>query len=165
MRLSRRTLLQGFGALPWAAGSFGSSSAFAQAPAALPAAIEVPPVLFVHGNGDQAPLWMTTLWRMESNGVPRERMFAINLTDPLARADDTKPEPNKSSTEDQRRELGEAIHELKRRTGASRVALVGNSRGGNSIRSYIKSGGAADVSHAVLCGVPNHGVYNWESGL
>ena len=79
---------------------------------------------------------MTTLWRMESNGVPRDRMFAINFTDPLARTDDTKPEPNKSSTEDQRRELGEAIKELKRRTGASRVALVGNSRGGNPIRSY-----------------------------
>ena len=92
-------------------------------------------------------------------------MFAINFTDPLARTDDTKQEPNRSSTEDQRRELGEAIQELKRRTGAPRMALVGNSRGGNSIRSYIKNGGAADVSHAVLCGVPNHGVYDWDAGL
>ena len=74
-------------------------------------------------------------------------------------------EPNQSSTEDQRRELGEAIKALKRRTGASRVALVGNSRGGNPIRNYIKNGGAADVSHAVLCGVPNHGVYDWDQGL
>src|SRR5438874_12232546 len=164
MKISRRTILKGAGALPLVAADFGLP-AFAQAPSAGQNAVGVPPILFVHGNGDHAALWMTTLWRMESNGVPRERMFAINLTDPLALADDTKPEPNKSSTEDQRRELGEAIHELKRRTGASRVALVGNSRGGNSIRSYIKSGGAAGVSHAVLCGVPNHGVYNWESGL
>src|SRR5437762_5176567 len=162
MRLSRRTLLQGFGALPLAAGSFGSSSAFAQAPAALPAAIEVPPVLFVHGNGDQAPLWMTTLWRMESNGVPRERMFAINFADPLARTDDSVPQQNRSSTEDQRRELGDAIKDLKRRSGAARVALVANSRGGYCVRSYIKNGGSADVSHAVLCGVPNHGVFDWE---
>ena len=151
--ISRRTILKGAGALPLVAADFGLP-AFAQAPSAGQNAVGVPPILFAHGNGDHAALWMTTLWRMESNGVPRERMFAINLTDPLARADDTKPEPNKSSTEDQRRELGEAIHELKRRTGASRVALVGNSRGGNSI-----------VSHAVLCGVPNHGVYDWESGL
>ncbi|MEA2794036.1 MAG: hypothetical protein QOI87_1416, partial [Bradyrhizobium sp.] len=57
------------------------------------------------------------------------------------------------------------IKDLKRRTGAARVALVGNSRGGNSIRSYIKSSGGADVSHAVLCGVPNHGVYDWDDGL
>src|SRR5882757_1118704 len=163
MNLSRRTVLKGVGALPLAAGNFAFPALAQTAPAA-PAAVEVPPVLFVHGNGDHAALWITTLWRMESNGVPRDRMLAINFTDPLARTDDSVPQPNRSSTEDQRRELGEAIKELKRRTGASRVALVGNSRGGNSIRSYIKSGGA-DVSHAVLCGVPNHGVYDWDEGL
>jgi pimeloyl-ACP methyl ester carboxylesterase len=163
MRISRRTVLKGVGTLPLAAGNFGFS-AFAQTTPAAPSA-EVPPILFVHGNGDHAALWITTLWRMESNGVPRERMFAINFTDPLARTDDSVPQPNRSSTQDQRRELGEAIKELQRRTGAPRVALVGNSRGGNSIRSYIKSGGGADASHAVLCGVPNHGVYDWDDGL
>jgi pimeloyl-ACP methyl ester carboxylesterase len=126
--------------------------------------LEIPPILFVHGNGDHAALWIATLWRMESNGVPRDRLFAINFTDPLARTDDRVEQPNRSSTEDQRRELGDAIQELKRRTAASRVALVGNSRGGNPIRSYIKNGGV-DVSHAVLCGVPNHGVYDWDDGL
>jgi hypothetical protein len=164
MRISRRTILKGAGALPLAVGNFGFA-ALAQTTAAAPSAAEIPPVLFVHGNGDHAALWMTALWRMESNGVPRDRMSAINFTDPLARADNTKAEPNKSSTEDQRRELGEAVQELKRRTGASRVALVGNSRGGYSIRGLIKNGGGADVSHAVLCGVPNHGVYDWDAGL
>src|SRR5438876_1042453 len=67
MRLSRRALLQGAGALPLAAGSFGFS-AFAQAPSAAPSATEIPPILFAHGNGDHAALWITTLWRMESNG-------------------------------------------------------------------------------------------------
>jgi pimeloyl-ACP methyl ester carboxylesterase len=164
MRISRRTVLKGVGALPLATGSFGRA-AFAQAPAAAPGTADIPPVLFVHGNGDHAALWLTTLWRMESNGVPRDRMLAINFTDPQARADDTVAEPNKSSTEDQRRELGEAVQQLKRRSGASRVALVGNSRGGYSIRNYIKNGGSADVSHAVLCGVPNHGIYDWDAGL
>src|SRR6202011_3769975 len=164
MRISRRTVLKGVGTLPLAAGNFGFS-AFAQAPPAAPSASEIPPILFVHGLGDHAPLWITTMWRMESNGVPRDRMFAINFTDPLARTDDTKPEPNKSSTEDQRRELGDAVKELKRRTGAPRVALVGNSRGGYPIRFYIKSGGGGDVSHAVLCGVPNHGVFDWDDNL
>ena len=164
MSLSRRTILRGAGALPLLANSFGVA-AFAQGSAAAPGASEIPPILFVHGNGDHAALWMTTLWRMESNGVPRDRMVAINLADPLARSDDSKPEPNKSSTEDQRRALGEAVEALKRGTGASRVALVANSRGGNSVRSYIKGGGAGDVSHAVLCGVPNHGVYDWDQGL
>src|ERR1700750_716890 len=164
MKISRRVMLKATAALPLAAGSFGFGAA-AQTGSGPNANVDVPPILFVHGNGDQAALWITTLWRMESNGIPRDRMFAINFTDPLARTDDKIAQANRSSTEDQRRELGEAITELKRRTGASRVALVGNSRGGNSIRSYIKNGGVADVSHAVLCGVPNHGVYDWDEGL
>ncbi|MFZ2159589.1 MAG: hydrolase [Bradyrhizobium sp.] len=164
MGISRRTLLKGASVLPLATGHFALSALAQTAPAASGAA-QVPPILFVHGNGDHAALWITTLWRMESNGVPRDRMLAINFTDPLARTDDKVEQPNRSSTEDQRRELGEAIKELKRRTGAPQVALVGNSRGGNPIRSYIKNGGGADVSHAVLCGVPNHGVYDWEQNL
>jgi hypothetical protein len=164
MRISRRTILKGAAVLPLAAGNLGLA-ALAQPAPAVPGAAEIPPILFAHGNGDHAALWLTTMWRMESNGVSRDRLFAINFTDPLARADDTKAEPNKSSIEDQRRELGEAVQELKRRTGAARIALVGNSRGGNSIRGLIKNGGSADVSHAVLCGVPNHGVYAWDAGL
>jgi Lipase C-terminal domain len=162
MGLSRRTLLKGAGILPLLAGHFGFS-AFAQT--ASTGGSDIPPILFAHGNGDQAALWVTTLWRMESNGVPRERMFAINFTDPLARTDDKVEQQNRSSTEDQRRELADAIRELKARTGAARVALVGNSRGGNSIRFHIKNGGGPDVSHAVLCGVPNHGVFDWDENL
>jgi len=164
MSLTRRTMLKGAGALPLLAGNLGFS-ALAQTASTPSAAADVAPVLFVHGNGDHAALWITTLWRMESNGVPRERMLAINFTDPLARNDDKVEQANRSSTEDQRRELGEAVKELKRRTGASRIALVGSSRGGYSIRNYIKNGGGADISHAVLCGVPNHGVFAWDDGL
>jgi pimeloyl-ACP methyl ester carboxylesterase len=161
MSLSRRTLLKGAATLPLLAANF-PMPALAQSGSATSA---IPPILFVHGNGDHAALWITTLWRMESNGVARDRMFAINFTDPLARNDDTVAQANRSSTEDQRRELGDAIKALKQNTGASRVALVGNSRGGNAIRNYIKNGGAADVSHAVLCGTPNHGVYAWDENL
>lgn len=159
MALSRRRILQGAGALSLLAGRLGGP-ALAQ-----PAASDIPPVLFVHGNGDHAALWMTTLWRMESNGVPRERMAAINFTDPLARADDKVEQAGRSSTEDQRRELADAVKDLKQKSGAARIALVGNSRGGNAIRNFIKNGGGGDVSHAVLCGTPNHGVYAWDDGL
>lgn len=167
MNLTRRAMLRGAGALPLLAGGFAGNFSFsALAQTAAPSATnEIPPILFVHGNGDHAALWITTLWRMESSDVPRERMMAINFTDPLARSDDKMEQANRSSTEDQRRELGEAIRQLKQRTGAPRIALVGNSRGGYSIRNYIKNGGAADVSHAVLCGTPNHGAYDWDDGV
>ncbi|TFV72429.1 hydrolase [Bradyrhizobium frederickii] len=157
MKLSRRTILLAAGSLPFATASL-RTGAIAQTTAATPGN-EVPPILFVHGNGDYDALWMTTLWRMESNGIARERMAAINFTDPNARSDDKVEQANRSSTEDQRRELTAAIAELKRRTGAARVALVGSSRGGYAIRNVIKNGGAGDVSHAVLCGTPNHGVF------
>jgi pimeloyl-ACP methyl ester carboxylesterase len=163
MGLSRRSILKSAGALPLLAGSLGLPL-FGLQVRAQTAPVAVPPVLFVHGSGDHAALWITTLWRMESNGVPRDRMLAISFTDPLARTDDKVEQANRSSTEDQRRELGEAVKELQRRTGASRIALVGNSRGGYSIRNYIKNGGGADISHAVLCGVPNHGIYDWDDG-
>jgi pimeloyl-ACP methyl ester carboxylesterase len=156
MKLSRRMILQGAGSLPFAAASL-RAGALAQPSPGEPS--EVPPILFVHGNGDYDALWMTTLWRMESNGIARDRMAAINFTDPNARSDDKVEQAGRSSTEDQRRELAAAIVELKRRTGASRVALVGSSRGGYAIRNVIKNGGAGDVSHAVLCGTPNHGVF------
>src|ERR1700759_5282620 len=161
MSLTRRTLLKGAGPLPLLNAIFPLPVRAKPGPAASSA----PPILFVHGNGDHAALWITTMWRMESNGIARERMFAINFSDPLARNDDGVAQPNRSSTEDQRRELGEAIKALKASTGASRVALVGNSRGGNAIRNYIRNGGSADVSHAVLCGTPNHGVYAWDENL
>ncbi|WP_298870947.1 hydrolase [uncultured Bradyrhizobium sp.] len=163
MRLSRRTILQAAGSLPFAVASF-RTGALAQT-SSTAGSSEAPPILFVHGNGDYDALWMTTLWRMESNGIARERMMAINFTNPSARADDAVEQPNRSSTEEQRRELAAAIAELKRRTGAPRVALVGNSRGGNSIRNVIKNGGAGDVSHAVLCGTPNHGVFALDALL
>jgi pimeloyl-ACP methyl ester carboxylesterase len=162
MELSRRMILQGAGSLPFAIASLRAGALAQPAPAA---PSEVPPILFVHGNGDYDALWMTTMWRMESNGIARDRMQAINFTDPNARSDDKVEQAGRSSTEDQRRELAAAIAELKRRTGASRVALVGSSRGGYAIRNVIKNGGAGDVSHAVLCGTPNHGVFATDDQL
>ncbi|PDT70903.1 hydrolase [Bradyrhizobium sp. C9] len=169
MALSRRTFLQGAGALSLPAGRLAvpglAQAALVQSALAQPApAGDIPPILFVHGNGDHAALWLTTLWRMESNGVPRERMTAINFTDPLARTDDKVEQAGRSSTEDQRRELADAVGELKQKSGAARIALVGNSRGGNAIRNYVRNGGG-DISHAVLCGTPNHGVYASDDGL
>ncbi|MGY3694385.1 pimeloyl-ACP methyl ester carboxylesterase [Bradyrhizobium sp. USDA 3240] len=165
MDLSRRTILKGAGALSLLGGQFGTSALSQSALAQSAPASDIPPILFVHGNGDHAALWLTTLWRMESNGVPRERMVAINFTDPLARADDKVEQAGRSSAEDARRELAEAVRELKQKSGAARIALVGNSRGGNAIRNYVKNGGGGDTSHAVLCGTPNHGVYASDDGL
>jgi pimeloyl-ACP methyl ester carboxylesterase len=163
MTISRRHLLAGAAFATVGRGLLPTARAQAQSPAV--GASSLPPIVFVHGNGDHAALWLTTLWRFESNGVASDRLLAINFTDPLARSDDAVPQANRSSTEDQRRELEEAVADVGRRTGAARVALVANSRGGYAIRNLLQSGAGEGVSHAVLCGVPNHGVYDWEDGL
>lgn len=120
-----------------------------------------PPILFVHGNGDNAALWQTTVWRFESNGWPRERLYAIDMAYPLARDDDTVAQAGRSSTADARNQLASAVDQVLKATGASKLILVANARGGYAVRSYLATGGraaAAKVSHAVLGGTPNHGV-------
>lgn len=120
-----------------------------------------PPIVFVHGNGDSAALWQTTIWRFESNGWPRARLHAIDLPYPLARAEDPRPEPGRTSSAEHMAFLRAEVDKVLQATGARQVVLVANSRGGYAVRNYIQNGGgAAKVSHAILGGVPNHGVWN-----
>ena len=122
-----------------------------------------PAIVFVHGGGDTAALWHTTIWRFESNGYDRKLLHAIDFPYPLYRDDDAKAQPLRSSTADQLAELSQEITKVRELTGSDKVVLVGNSRGGNPIRNYLKSGGGVtDVSHAILGGTPNHGVSDWE---
>ena len=149
--LSRRILLlyAAIGAL-----LVGACAGFSQRSAALP------PIVFVHGNGDTAALWITTIWRFESNGWPRDRLHAIDIPYPLARTDDSKTEDGRTSTAEQMAYLAAEVDKVLAATGARQVVLIGNSRGGYAIRNYIANGGGASkVSAVVLGGVPNHGVW------
>jgi len=119
-----------------------------------------PPIVFVHGNGDSASIWQTTVWRFESNGWPRDRLYAIDLPYPLARDDDSKAQPGRTSTGEHMAFLKAEVEKVMKATGASQVVLMANSRGGYAVRNYITNGGGdKTVSHAVLAGVPNHGVW------
>ncbi|MEP7316603.1 MAG: hypothetical protein ABI667_07890, partial [Sphingomicrobium sp.] len=118
-----------------------------------------PPIVFVHGNGDTAALWLTTIWRFESNGYPGALLHAIDFSYPRARDDDAKPQPGRSGSGDQLRELSQFVDRVRVATGAPRIALIASSRGANAVRNFIRCGGAGVVSHAVLAGGVNHGVY------
>ena len=123
-----------------------------------PSLAEAPPIVFVHGNGDTAALWQTTVWRFESNGWPRERLHAIDVPYPLSRDEDAKPQAGRTSAAEHMAYLKAEVDKVLKATGASQVVLVGNSRGGNAIRNYIYNGGGdKTVSHAILGGTPNHG--------
>lgn len=119
-----------------------------------------PPIVFVHGNGDTAALWHATIWRFESNGWPRDRLIAFDAPNPLARADDSKPQEGRTGTAEHMQLLAAEVERVRKLTGADKVALVGNSRGGNVIRNYIRNGGGATtVSHAIIGGGTSHGVW------
>jgi pimeloyl-ACP methyl ester carboxylesterase len=136
-------------------------SAVTSTPAKTPvlAPSDYPPILFVHGNGDSEANWIATIWRFESAGYPANLLFTINFPYPKARDADNKPQPGYSGTEEQRQQLARRVDEVLAQTGAKKLALVGNSRGGNSIRNYLKNGGGASkVSYAILAGTPDHGV-------
>lgn len=127
---------------------------------AQPSMADMPPIVFVHGNGDTAALWQTTLWRFESNGWLRSRLHAIEVPYPLARDEDVKPQAGRTSTTAHAAFLSAEVDKVLAATGTSQVVLFANSRGGYAVRNYIQNGGgAAKVSHAILSGVPNHGVW------
>ncbi|MBS0541515.1 MAG: alpha/beta fold hydrolase, partial [Proteobacteria bacterium] len=154
----RRAVLAGAAAL-WPAFAFGQTTR-------RPADPSGPPVVFVHGNGDSAALWINNIWRFETNGFKRGLLFAIDLPWPLARSDDSKEQQYRSSTADQMKELASYVAQVRKTTRQGKVALIASSRGGNTVRNYLKNGGgAAHVSHAILCGTPNKGIVISDSML
>src|SRR5438105_3746372 len=119
-----------------------------------------PPIVFVHGDGNNASWWQTTIWRFESNGWPRDRLYAIEVPYPYSRDDDTKAQPGRTSAAENTAYLKAEVEKVLKASGARQVVLMGNSRGGNAIRDYIQNhGGDQTVSHAILGGTPNHGVW------
>ena len=163
-KVTRRALLGGTAAL-WPSLALAQQQPAPPPRRPAPANEGPPPVVFVHGNGDSSALWINNIWRFEANGYKRNQLFAIDFAYPNARREDAKPELFRSSAEDQTKELAAFVAQALKATGRRKVALVGASRGGNAVRSYLKSGGAQFVSHAVLCGTPNKGVVNSDSNI
>jgi pimeloyl-ACP methyl ester carboxylesterase len=154
--ITRRWLLR---SLPAGIGAL-VVSACAVVPGSGSSTASTPPIVFVHGNGDSAALWQTTLWHFETNGWPTKHLHAIDLPYPLARDVDAQSQPGRTSTSESAEFLKREVDKVLLHTGASKVVLMGNSRGGYAIRNYIENyGGAGVVSHAVLGGTPNHGVW------
>jgi len=164
-RPTRRTFLAGAAALVPALAS-GAARAQQRQPAPHADPAGPPPIVFVHGNGDTAALWINNFWRFESNGVRRNQLFAIDFPYPVARNVDATPQPLRSSTADQLKQLSAFVDQVRSTTRRRKVALVASSRGGNTVRNYLKNGGGAQyVSHAVLCGTPNKGIVISETML
>src|SRR3954465_2684750 len=133
------------------AASLLTAALLTRSPAGLRAAEDVPdagvdgrlPVVFVHGDGDSKAVWTTTVWRFESSGYSRERLFAVELESPTATHAYDVPEDGRSTAGQAEAQLARFVQEVLRRTRAGKVVLVGNSRGANTIRDYLENGGGA----------------------
>src|SRR5262245_30922202 len=77
-----------------------------------------PPIVFGPGNGETAALWLVQIWRFESNGHPRDRLWAIDMKYPTARSVDDKAQVGRSSSLEAMRELAAFVAEVRQRTGA-----------------------------------------------
>lgn len=158
-KIGRRHLLAGAAAL-WPMAALGQQTQRRAQPES------PPPVVFVHGNGDSSALWINNIWRFEANGYKRNQLFAIDFSYPTALSDDSKVQPFRSSTTDEMKELAAFVTQVKKEARRRKVALIASSRGGNAVRNYLKNGGGTDsVSHAVLCGTPNKGIWISDSFL
>ena len=59
-----------------------------------------------------------------------DRLYAIDMPYPLARDDDAKAQPGRTSTTEAMQFLAQEVDKVRKATGADKVVLVGNSRGG-----------------------------------
>ena len=119
---------------------------------------EATPILFIHGNGDTAALWMPTTWRFESNYYPRARLFALDMRLPAARTVDAVRQAGRSSVEEATAQLAQEVTRVRRVTATERIMLVAHSRAGNLVRHYLRINPGQKLRAAVLCGAPSHGV-------
>ena len=113
------------------------------------------------GNGDNAALWMTTLWRLESNGWPRERCTRSPCPTAARAMPTTRRSPAVPRAR-RRRALAAEVDAVLQRSGASQVVLVGNSRGGIVIRNCRPAAAAEGVARDPGR-APNHGAWSSAS--
>lgn len=90
-----------------------------------------PPVIFVHGRGGSAASWQTMIWRFESNGWPRQRLFTIDVPYPSAGGDEAL------------QYLSGEVDRVLAHTRTGKAVVVGSSNDGYVVRSAVKNGAAA----------------------
>ncbi len=127
-----------------------------------PAMQDNPPLVFVHGDSDTSALWITQIWRFESNDYPSDRIFALDIPHPGAPEDNAVPEKNRSTTKEAAIALSRLVDTVLKKTGSTKVVLLGNSRGCSTIRNYVQNfGGANKTSRLVMTGCVYNGVFNF----
>lgn len=128
-------------ALPWRAGA-----PLAGGGAASP---EIP-VLLIHGYFCNRQVWQPLARWLERQGHAVE---AVDLEPVFGPIDGHVPR------------ISEAVHRLRERTGAPRVALVCHSMGGLAARAWVRATGGELAARVVTLGTPHRGTFHARLGL
>ncbi len=100
------------------------------------------PVLLVHGYACNHRVWRRMAEALAQRGHP---LAVVDL------------EPVFGGIDDHAAIIAQAVHGLRARTGACRVALLAHSMGGLACRAYLRRSGVADVAGLVTLGTPHQG--------
>ena len=126
------------------------------------AAEDQPPILFLSSGPADATNGYVLFDRFTSNGYDPGKIFSMDFLEgaEVHANEFGKPHPGRSTQTQHVIQLAARVDEVKRKTGADKIVLIGQYDGGLAIRNYIKNAnGFENVSIAILCSVPNHGHY------
>src|SRR3546814_8607315 len=96
LRPNRRSFLLGSASVGLGALALGPLAGCASGPASPADLAAVPPVVFVHGNGDTAALWHTTFWRSEEHTSEIQSLMRISYA-VFCLTKEQQHKPNKES--------------------------------------------------------------------
>ncbi|GAB3110769.1 hypothetical protein GCM10027160_11250 [Streptomyces calidiresistens] len=138
------TLAASLAAAPGVAAA-GTDTAAAAGTRGHPGGRDLPPVVFVHGFTGDPSNWTAAMDSFEAAGWDRDRLFALRYD-------------WSASNRESARDLADLVTEVRRTTGARRVAVVNHSMGGLVTQWYVKKlGGHRHVGHVASLAGAHHG--------
>ncbi|MFY4777383.1 esterase/lipase family protein [Metabacillus sp. RGM 3146] len=101
------------------------------------------PVIFIHGAGGIAQSFNYIESYLKKQGWSDDELYAIEMKD--------KTGNNQNNS----KQLASYVEEVLKKTGKSKVDIVGHSMGGPNALTYILNGGGSKVNDVVTFGSPN----------
>jgi uncharacterized alpha/beta hydrolase family protein len=103
------------------------------------------PVLLVHGYAEDAAVWKKWEDMLRKDGI---QFFTVTFKD----SDDKC-----GSAKQHAIELENMVQDIKERSGAQKINIVGHSKGGLDARVFLDNTDTKDVANLIMIGTPNAG--------
>jgi pimeloyl-ACP methyl ester carboxylesterase len=121
------------------------------------------PVILIHGYFENATVWNPWVKLLKHDGVPTNWIFPVKFQSSgpcsgiVVAGVTLNCDPCGSATQ-HAQELVQIVQQVKMKTGADKVNIVGHSKGGLDARMYLGNNPSnSDVANLIMIGTPNHG--------